>query len=214
LGEFLFGGSEVFCMGFPQSVFVSYSHKDREIVVPAIELQRDLRYAAFIDFRDIPPGMPWKETHSTVIKFAALLVLVWSKHAASSEHVTREWRLALEAGVKILPVLIDDTPLPEELSHIHALTGFRNLIDDLNWCRRFPTLAWLGRRRARLKEEMTRLVIDELKRGYMREAWSVTRAAYVAGLIPPALCPHCNAVLRIVGAKQCFACSADWHDQR
>ncbi len=133
-------------MGIPQSVFVSYSRKDLEIVMPAIEIQQDLKYAAFIDFRDTPPGTPWEEAHSDAIRHAALLVLCWSEHAASSEHVAREWRLAREARVKILPVLIDDTPLPEELAYIQALTSFRPLIEDLRWCRRFPVLGRLGGR--------------------------------------------------------------------
>jgi hypothetical protein len=199
-------------MGMPQAVFVSYSHKDREIVSAAIEIQQDLNYAAFIDFRDTPPGTPWQETHSDAIRHAAVLVLCWSKHAASSEYVAKEWRLALETRVKILPVVMDDTPLPEELSHIHALTGFRPLIDDLRWCSRFPVLGWLGWRRARLKQAMTRLVIEELKRGYMRESRYIARAAVVAGILPPALCPYCNTVLRTMMAKQCFACGKHWHD--
>ena len=200
-------------MGMPQSVFVSYSHKDREIVMAAIEIQQDLNYAAFIDFRDTPPGMPWQETHAEVIRRAVVLVLCWSKHAANSEHVAREWRLALEARVKIIPVLMDDTPLPEELSHIHALAGFRALIDDFRWCLRFPVLGWLGGGRARLKQALTRLVIEELKRGYVKEASKVARAAVAAGVVvPAALCPHCEAVLRAVTAKQCFACGEDWHD--
>jgi hypothetical protein len=207
-----FGDAEVFNVGKPLSVFVSYSHKDREIVTAAIEIQQDLNYAAFIDFRDTPPGMPWQETHSEVIRRAAVLVLLWSEHAAGSEHVAREWRLALEARVKVIPVLMDDTPLPEELSHIHALAGFRALIDDFRWCLRFPVLGWLGGGRARLKQALTRLVIEELKRGYVKEASEVARAAVAAGVVPAALCPHCEAVLRAMTAKQCFACGEDWHD--
>jgi hypothetical protein len=193
-------------------VFVSYSHKDREIVMAAIEIQQDLNYAAFVDCRDTPPGMPWQETHSNAIRHAALLVLCWSKHAASSEYVAKEWRLALETRVKILPVLMDDTPLPAELSHIHALTGFRPLIADLHWCRRFPVLGRLGWRRARLITALTRLVIDELKSGYIKEAGYIAHAAVAAGVVPPALCPHCRAVLRTIMARQCFTCGEDWHD--
>jgi hypothetical protein len=29
--------------------------------------------------------------------------------------VGAEWRLALAAGVRLIPVLLDDTPLPDEL---------------------------------------------------------------------------------------------------
>jgi hypothetical protein len=201
-------------MGTPQTVFVSYSHKDREIVSAAIESQQDLNYAAFLDFRDTPPGVPWLEAHSEVIRQAAVLVLCWSKHAASSEHVEREWRLALATHVKVLPVLLDDTPLPEDLGHIHALTGLRPFIDDLRWYLRFPLLGRLfWRRRARLKEALTRVVIEELKRGYMKEARYFARVAVEAGVVPAARCPRCKAVLRTMMAKQCFACGEDWHDR-
>jgi len=200
-------------VGRPQSVFVSYSNKDREIVRAGIESQQDLNYAAFIDFRDTPPGLPWLETHSDVIRHAAVLVLCWSKHAAGSEHVEREWRLAFATRVKILPVLLDDTPLPEELGHIHAVTGLRPLIADLRWCLRFPVL-WrlLWWKRAQLTKALTRLVIEELKWGYMNEAHRVARAAVARGVVPAARCPRCKAVLRTMMAKQCSACGEDWHD--
>jgi hypothetical protein len=164
-------------------------------------------------------------------------------------------------------VLMDDTPLPEELSHIQGLSGFRPLIREVRFCRRFPVLVrnaravgtallcvstaavvllgaiylsnrdrsifslfnivmagiaflttfltaytWrLASRSARLKQAMTRLVIEELKVRYTRGAQTVAKAAVVAGLVSPSMCPRCSVVLPTVTAKQCFACGADWH---
>ncbi len=256
-------------MGIAFSVFVSYSHKDSDVVIPAIDLQQDLMYASFLDFRNTPAGSPWMETHAKAIRNATTFMLAWSRNAAASEHVTREWRLALEARVKILPVLMDDTPLPDELGQIHALTGFRPLIRDLRSCRRFPWLVKnarafgtaflclataaivaigsgaigqggrplispinivllglallaaflaaytfrLASRSAGLTQAMTRLVIEELKANYAKEAHHVGKAAVATGLLPKPLCPSCHKPLPTLMAKQCFECGETWHSR-
>jgi len=51
---------------------------------------------------------------------------VWSESAASSAEVGAEWRQALAAGRRVVPVVTDSAPLPAEL-------GQRQLVQS-QWC--------------------------------------------------------------------------------
>jgi hypothetical protein len=107
--------------GLPNSIFISYSRKDKDLVIPVIKAQEVLERSAFIDYDDTPAGADWKDDHSLRIEAANRLVLCWSKDSAASPNVEYEWRLALAYNILIIPVLLDDTPLHADLSHIHAL---------------------------------------------------------------------------------------------
>ncbi len=106
----------------PESVFISYSRRDGDIVLALVKAQEDLRAAAFIDVENTPAGTHWGNYHAEIIQFADRFVLCWSRNAIHSEHVEREWKQALNKETKIIPVLLDDAPLPVELSHLHALS--------------------------------------------------------------------------------------------
>jgi TIR domain len=107
--------------GRANSIFISYSRKDKDLVIPVIKAQEELQRTAFIDYDDTDAGADWEDEHSRRIGKAERLVLCWSKDSAASPNVEREWRLALEHTTLIIPVLLDDTPLHFDLSHIHAL---------------------------------------------------------------------------------------------
>ena len=107
--------------GTRDSVFISYSRKDKDLIVPVIRAQEVLEYSAFIDYENTPPGVNWEEAHMEKINYAARFILCWSKDSALSPHVEREWRLALESQTIIIPVIIDNTPLPQDLSHLNGI---------------------------------------------------------------------------------------------
>jgi hypothetical protein len=41
-----------------------------------------------------------------------LVVVFWCHHAEDSEEVSKEWKAALDQRKDILPLLLDETPLP------------------------------------------------------------------------------------------------------
>jgi hypothetical protein len=130
----------------PESLFVSYSHRDIGIVRPLISLNEDLQHAAWVDYLHTPPGTDWDDTHRNAIKESYRLILLWSKNASESKPVEREWRWALECGTNIVPVLLDDTDLPLELASIHAVS-LREYVAAKNsrlTLARFPPVAWMG----------------------------------------------------------------------
>jgi len=131
---------------YPASLFVSYSHKDDGIVRPLISLNEDLQRAAWVDYLHTPPGTDWSETHRNAIKKSYRLILLWSRNASESKPVEREWRWALECGTDVVPVLLDNTPLPQELASIHAVS-LREYVTARNsklTLARFPPVEWMG----------------------------------------------------------------------
>jgi hypothetical protein len=105
-----------------RSLFVSYSHSDRDLVVALLKLQPDLWFAAFLDFLHTPRGSHWEKQHQSMIVAADRVLVFWSAHAAKSRHVEEEWKYANNLGKSIIPVLIDRTPLPGGLDALHAVT--------------------------------------------------------------------------------------------
>lgn len=71
--------------------------------------------------REIPAGMPWRVVLAHAVIGARTVLVVWSARSAASAEVGAEWRLAAAAGVRLVPVLLDDTPMPAELGARQAI---------------------------------------------------------------------------------------------
>ena len=93
---------------------ILYSRADAD---HATRVQRLARAFAptFID-RDLPPGEQWRQAIARAICAADVVLLVWSARAAASIEVEREIETVQRCGVRVVPVLIDDTPLPAGLA--------------------------------------------------------------------------------------------------
>ena len=75
---------------------------------------------ALID-RALPPGVAWRPTIAAAICGAAAVFVVWSERSAASSEVRREIDTALVCRVSVVPVLIDNTPLPGLLADVNAV---------------------------------------------------------------------------------------------
>ena len=71
--------------------------------------------------RKIQPGAPWRQVMALAITQSRTVLVLWSRRAARSSELATEWRLAAAAGVRLVPVLLDDTPMPAELGARHAV---------------------------------------------------------------------------------------------
>jgi hypothetical protein len=96
-------------------VFVSYSHDDSKYVSPVVKILQGTNDWVFVDTTSIPAGTRWPAAIKTALGVADLIVLFWCYHAKISEHVTAEWRGALGNKKDVMPILLDDEPLPGEL---------------------------------------------------------------------------------------------------
>jgi hypothetical protein len=93
-------------------VFISYAWKNQPL---AKQLQKDLRregVEVFIDYEKITGGDSLPDRISAGLEWCNTLVLLWSVEAAQSYYVSQEWTSAFHLKKKIVPCLLDDTPLP------------------------------------------------------------------------------------------------------
>lgn len=114
--------------------FISYSRRDSNLVGPVVALLRASRAHVFRDADSLEPGKKWRDQLSEAISDAEVLVLFWCHHAVESSEVGNEYRDAIAKGKDVLPLLLDDTPLPESLAEYQyidfrgAFPGGHNVI--------------------------------------------------------------------------------------
>src|SRR5262245_53749235 len=95
-----------------RSVFVSYARSDGDF---ALQLARDLKLAglaAWIDQIDIPPGDRWDAAIEKALRQSECVVVVLSRASVQSANVMDEVSFALDEQKRVLPVLIEECPIP------------------------------------------------------------------------------------------------------
>jgi hypothetical protein len=97
------------------SVFVSYSRDDSRMATLVVQLLR-ARDDVFYDIDSIKAGEPWRDALLRAIDDATHFYLLWCMHSARSEEVEWEWRRAISGNKRLVPVLLDSTPLVEPLT--------------------------------------------------------------------------------------------------
>lgn len=109
------------------AVFVSYSHADASLVAPVVKLLRVNTSLVFQDIDQIRPGKKWRTEIANALAEAQLVVVFWCAHASRSDEVAKEWKAAIEQDKDLLPLLLDETPLPPELSEFQWI-DFRGTV--------------------------------------------------------------------------------------
>jgi TonB family protein len=100
-----------------RKVFVSYSSIDRVRTNGLGLLLEGLGHQVFHDHRTIKPGMKWEAALQEGLDQADSLMVFWTKHAARSDWVRKEFEYfhSTYPDRPLVPVLGDETPLPEIL---------------------------------------------------------------------------------------------------
>ena len=94
---------------------ILYARQDRPVVDCLARLAAI--YGPVWTDAQIRPGDPWRRSVAQAIGAADVVLVVWSESAASSAEVGAEWRQALAAGRRVVPVVTDAAPIPAELGH-------------------------------------------------------------------------------------------------
>jgi TIR domain len=106
------------------TLVISYSREDRPVVRAIVSLLntalKDVDDAVFWD-DDLEPGDFWFAQLERHIAIAPQLFVFWCAHSARSNEVWREYRCAFYRRKRVIPVLLDDTPLVAELAAIHGI---------------------------------------------------------------------------------------------
>ena len=95
-------------------IFVSYSHKDSALVLPAIKALQDEGYPVWFD-AGISPGSEWAADISRHLKNASLVLAFVSHSAFDSQNCRAEIVYAFGNRKPMLTVRLDKTPLPDGL---------------------------------------------------------------------------------------------------
>lgn len=112
-----------------QTIFVSYSRKDKEVVKVYKLVQEAVDNIAFKDTDSIRAGEDWRSALASAIDQSDIFQLFWSENSAGSPIVRNEWEYALKHKCPenrcvgfIRPVCWND-PIkpspPEELGHLN-----------------------------------------------------------------------------------------------
>ena len=120
-------------------VFISYSRKDLHLIEPVVDLLRATRDMVFHDVDTIRPGKRWRAELDEALVDTNLLVVFWCRHAAGSKYVREEYEAAMAKGKDVLPLLIDDTPLPPSLADFQFI-DFRTSIGSSHTYRRWMVI--------------------------------------------------------------------------
>jgi hypothetical protein len=104
----------------PAPIFISYAHADTEAVAPLAAAVADEVRPVWIDKQGIAASETWAGEIVRGIKTAAGVVVMCSAAAYQSDHVKREIYLADRYKKRLLPVLLDAAPAPEDFEYFFA----------------------------------------------------------------------------------------------
>lgn len=98
-------------------VFISYSHKDKQIsdaVCTALEIKG---IQCWMAPRDVPSGETWGASIVDAIGRSRVMVLIFSANSNESKQVLREIERAVSKKLKLVVLRIDDAPLSKDFEY-------------------------------------------------------------------------------------------------
>ena len=130
-------------------IFVSYAHKDAELVFKEIKRFHDAGYPIWYDDA-VTLGEEWDTKIANALIGSSLVVVFISKNSMASHNVQDEIRLALKRKINIAPIYLEDTELPPSLelrlSSKHAIFKFKaNDREYINDCFKAFKFANIGK---------------------------------------------------------------------
>lgn len=105
-------------------VFISYSSKDKVVADAVTARLESKNIRCWIAPRDILPGQAYAASLIEAIQKAKVLVLILSEKSNQSKHVIREVGEAVDTGIPIIPLRIEDVQPSSEM---------RYYIKSLHW---------------------------------------------------------------------------------
>lgn len=100
-----------------QDIFISYSHKDKQVATMVLSILEQNGIKCWIDYRDALPGNSFAASIVHAIKECKFFILLLSKASGESSHVLNEVNSAVKAGKTIVPFKIDDEEMSEGMEY-------------------------------------------------------------------------------------------------
>jgi hypothetical protein len=110
-------------------VFLSHSHVDKVYADAICHKLEANGIRCWVAPRDIRPSEDWAEAIINAMDTARVLVLVFSSSSNSSPQVRREVERAVNKGLHVLPLRIENVPLSKSLEYFISTQHWLDAID-------------------------------------------------------------------------------------
>jgi hypothetical protein len=97
--------------------FISYSSVDKAIADAACATLENAGIRCWIAPRDITPGLEYGGAIVRAIDQCRVLILIFSSNANSSRQIPREVERAINRGVPVVPMRVEDVAPTESLAY-------------------------------------------------------------------------------------------------
>ncbi len=106
-------------------VFISYSSRDRNRVMPVVDSLRGIGISVWMDEGNIHAADLWTEQIVQAISDCHVMVVMLSRNSTDSHNVVKEVMLASEQKKTLLPVFLEPASIPAKLQY--QLAGIQHL---------------------------------------------------------------------------------------
>jgi len=89
-------------------VFISYSSEDKKVADAVCAALEEVKIRCWIAPRDVLVGEKWPEAIADAIEKSHIMVLIFSSHSNNSKDVSKELVLAMNVGVAVIPLRIEE----------------------------------------------------------------------------------------------------------
>jgi len=96
-------------------VFVSHGSEDKAVARTVARYLQHAGWQVWIDEEGIAGGKEWHSALINSLESAWIVLLVVSYHSMRSRWVVREVQAADRLGLRIIPIVVEDMPYPDEL---------------------------------------------------------------------------------------------------
>ena len=121
----------------PPKLFISYSRAQTPFVDRLADQLEDNGYPLWLDYQSLVPARPWFQQIEVGIDGADVVLLVVSMESINSKNVAPEWRRAVERSKRILLLIFEAVPLPQELQRcewVDFRADYRSAFQQLIKC--------------------------------------------------------------------------------
>ena len=101
-------------------IFISYSRRDADFAQSLLERVQGAGFEVWMD-SILPVGFDWRQEIDQAIRQAFVVLVVVSPDSKGSEYVTYEWAFALGLGIKVIPLVLEDTSLHPRLESVQHI---------------------------------------------------------------------------------------------
>jgi hypothetical protein len=123
----------------PKEIFLSYNRKDSNFVMKLVKSLKAANVNIWLDQINIERGERWDQSVQNALKQCKIFIVILSPYSVSSENVLDEVNFAINAGKKIIPLLIRKCEVPFRLERFQYIDFTKNypqaigqLLSDLN----------------------------------------------------------------------------------